>query len=122
MGRRFAKREDIEVLRRPSKRPERFTRDVSASMGMLKRDMMDGRFVVPCRGGGGGGDCWGCGVSSGGRKGCCWASRSTLEFMSAADSVIVIVRKGKGAEMWPLGGRVREIIWNSAAYRCSWEL
>jgi hypothetical protein len=27
------------VLRRPSKRPERFTRDVRASMGMLKRDM-----------------------------------------------------------------------------------
>jgi hypothetical protein len=40
MGRRLAKREDIDVLRRPSKRPERFTRDVRASMGMLKRDMM----------------------------------------------------------------------------------
>jgi hypothetical protein len=33
------------VERRPSKRPERFMRDVRASMGMLKRDMLmvDGR-------------------------------------------------------------------------------
>lgn len=75
MGRRFANREDMEVLRKPSKRPPRFTLDVRASMGMLKRDMMLVEFEVAWGGCGDGG------VLSGGRKGCCWASRSALEVM-----------------------------------------
>jgi hypothetical protein len=47
MGRRLAKREETEVERRPSKRPPMFILDVRASMGMLKRDMMEerGAFV-----------------------------------------------------------------------------
>jgi hypothetical protein len=88
MGRRLAKREEMDVLRRPSKRPPRFTRDVRASMGMLKRDMMPVRGVVA----------WGAGgVLVGGRKGCCWASRSALGFMSVADSAwarIIAERRG----------------------------
>lgn len=40
MGRRLAKRDDTDVERRLSKRPPKFMREVSASMGMLKRDMV----------------------------------------------------------------------------------
>ena len=41
MGRRLAKREETEVERRLSKRPPMFMREVSASMGMLKRDIVE---------------------------------------------------------------------------------
>jgi len=68
MGRRLAKREETEVLRKPSKRPEKFIRDVRASMGMLKRDMVEGWVAVVSAGGGG------CDVLLEGRKGCCSAT------------------------------------------------
>lgn len=42
MGRRLAKRDETDVERRLSKRLPKFIREVSASMGMLKRDMVEG--------------------------------------------------------------------------------
>lgn len=74
MGRKLAKREEIEVERSPSKRPDRFTLEVRASMGILKRDMTLDRFVVACAG-------CGEGVSWEGRKGCCCAWCSVVEVM-----------------------------------------
>lgn len=56
MGRRLANRDEMEVERSPSKRPERLTLDVRASIGMLKRDMMDGEVPVGRAGGDGGGN------------------------------------------------------------------
>ena len=44
MGRRFANRPESDCDCRPSKRPDRFSLDVRASMGMLNRDMMLGGF------------------------------------------------------------------------------
>ena len=51
MGRRLAKREETEVERRPSKRPERFTRDVRTSMGMFeaRHDGFGGRVLRAVR-------------------------------------------------------------------------
>ena len=48
MGRRLANRDEIDWLRRPSKRPERFIRDVKASKGILMPDMI----AESCVGGG----------------------------------------------------------------------
>lgn len=81
MGRRLANRDETEVERMLSKRPPKFIRDVRASMGMLKRDMTEGVWVVIS----GGGVCW---RWSGVMRVCCCSSRSLGEVMvsSAADS------------------------------------
>lgn len=52
MGRKLANRPERDCDCRPSKRPDRFRRDVRASMGMLSRDM-----VLDCCGGGGSSGC-----------------------------------------------------------------